>query len=102
MMAEEHGQPKAPRLPWKAALGTFGAFLVCGSIPLLPFVAGAMRFRGLAEPRPLEPRFGTRVPVLAGARAASRHAERPMPPEAPEPREGTPSPRLAEEEFLAR
>jgi VIT1/CCC1 family predicted Fe2+/Mn2+ transporter len=48
MMAEEHGQPKALRLPWRAALGTFGSFLVCGSIPLLPFVAGADEASGLS------------------------------------------------------
>jgi VIT1/CCC1 family predicted Fe2+/Mn2+ transporter len=40
MMAEEHGQPSVLRTPWKAALGTFGAFLLCGAIPLLPFAAG--------------------------------------------------------------
>ena len=37
MMAEEYGQPKALRAPWKAALSTFAAFLICGSVPLLPF-----------------------------------------------------------------
>lgn len=40
MMAEEYGQPKVQRLPWRAALSTFAAFLLCGSIPLLPFLAG--------------------------------------------------------------
>jgi VIT1/CCC1 family predicted Fe2+/Mn2+ transporter len=39
MMIEEHGQPSVLRTPWKAALGTFAAFLLCGSIPLLPFAA---------------------------------------------------------------
>ena len=43
MMTEEHGQPTVLRTPWKAALGTFAAFLLCGSIPLLPFAAGLRR-----------------------------------------------------------
>jgi VIT1/CCC1 family predicted Fe2+/Mn2+ transporter len=44
MMAEEHGMPAVTRSPLKAASMTFLAFLVCGSVPLLPY---ALR---LAEP----------------------------------------------------
>jgi vacuolar iron transporter family protein len=48
MMAEEYSQPKVPRLPWKAALSTFSAFLICGSVPLLPFVVDAASASGLS------------------------------------------------------
>ena len=41
MMTEEHGLPPITRSPARAALTTFLAFLLCGSIPLLPFIAGA-------------------------------------------------------------
>jgi VIT1/CCC1 family predicted Fe2+/Mn2+ transporter len=41
MMTEEHGLPPISRSPGKAAVMTFLAFLLCGSIPLLPFVFGA-------------------------------------------------------------
>jgi VIT1/CCC1 family predicted Fe2+/Mn2+ transporter len=41
MMTEEHGLPPVSRSPVRAAAATFLAFLLCGSIPLLPFVAGA-------------------------------------------------------------
>jgi VIT1/CCC1 family predicted Fe2+/Mn2+ transporter len=38
MLAEEYGLPKAVRSPLKAAASTFAAFLLCGAIPLLPFL----------------------------------------------------------------
>ncbi|MET0381455.1 MAG: VIT1/CCC1 transporter family protein [Methyloceanibacter sp.] len=40
MMTEEHGLPPITRSPARAALTTFLAFLLCGAIPLLPFIAG--------------------------------------------------------------
>lgn len=40
MMSEEHGLPPVRRAAWKSAAATFTAFLVCGSVPLLPFVLG--------------------------------------------------------------
>jgi VIT1/CCC1 family predicted Fe2+/Mn2+ transporter len=40
MMTEEHGQPLVLRVPWKAALSTFTAFLLCGAVPLMPFAVG--------------------------------------------------------------
>jgi VIT1/CCC1 family predicted Fe2+/Mn2+ transporter len=41
MMAEEHGQPGTLRAPLASAANTFAAFVVCGLMPLLPFLAGA-------------------------------------------------------------
>jgi VIT1/CCC1 family predicted Fe2+/Mn2+ transporter len=41
MMTEEHGLPLISRSPGKAAIMTFLAFILCGSVPLLPFIAGA-------------------------------------------------------------
>ena len=43
MMAEEYGQPKVLRAPWKAALSTFAAFIICGAVPLLPFAVSTGR-----------------------------------------------------------
>jgi VIT1/CCC1 family predicted Fe2+/Mn2+ transporter len=41
MLAEEYGLPKAVRSPLKAAASTFTAFVLCGAVPLLPFLVGA-------------------------------------------------------------
>jgi VIT1/CCC1 family predicted Fe2+/Mn2+ transporter len=40
MLIEEYGLPKTLRSPAKAGLSTFLAFLLCGAVPLLPFVLG--------------------------------------------------------------
>jgi VIT1/CCC1 family predicted Fe2+/Mn2+ transporter len=40
MITEEHGLPAITRSPGKAAIMTFLAFVIFGSIPLLPFIAG--------------------------------------------------------------
>jgi VIT1/CCC1 family predicted Fe2+/Mn2+ transporter len=40
MLREEYGLPEAVRSPTIAAANTFLAFLICGLVPLLPFVAG--------------------------------------------------------------
>ncbi len=39
MLRYEYGLPAAVRSPWRAAASTFSAFLVCGLVPLVPFVA---------------------------------------------------------------
>jgi len=36
-MAEEHGVPMVTRSPLEAALMTFIAFVLCGSVPILPY-----------------------------------------------------------------
>ncbi|MGF7209765.1 VIT1/CCC1 family predicted Fe2+/Mn2+ transporter [Skermanella aerolata] len=38
MLREEYGLPGTLRSPVKAAVSTFLAFLICGLVPLLPFV----------------------------------------------------------------
>jgi vacuolar iron transporter family protein len=41
MLAEEYGLPKAVRSPLKAAASTFASFVLCGAVPLLPFLVGS-------------------------------------------------------------
>lgn len=41
MLTEEYGLPAEIRSPWRAALATFGAFCLCGLVPLVPYVFGA-------------------------------------------------------------
>jgi len=43
MLTEEYGLPTEIRSPWMAAFSTFSAFIVCGLIPLLPYLAGTAR-----------------------------------------------------------
>ena len=43
MVAEEYGLPPEIRSPWLAASSTFSAFVLCGAVPLLPYVLGAVR-----------------------------------------------------------
>lgn len=41
MLTEEYGLPRTIRSAWTAGAMTFAAFIVCGLIPLLPFIFGA-------------------------------------------------------------
>lgn len=43
MLAEEYGLPAAIRSPWRAGGATMGAFLLCGLVPLVPFLFGMGR-----------------------------------------------------------
>lgn len=38
MLAEEHGLSAVQRDPLKSALATFAAFVICGAVPLLPYM----------------------------------------------------------------
>lgn len=38
MLTDEYGLPHSVRSPWIAALCTFTAFLICGLVPLLPYL----------------------------------------------------------------
>jgi VIT1/CCC1 family predicted Fe2+/Mn2+ transporter len=38
MLSEEYGLPTSPRSEWLAAVSTFAAFILCGSIPLISFL----------------------------------------------------------------
>jgi VIT1/CCC1 family predicted Fe2+/Mn2+ transporter len=40
MLTEEYGLPREVRSPWFAALSTFGAFVLCGLVPIMPFIFG--------------------------------------------------------------
>lgn len=40
MLTEEHGIALVQRSPARAAASTFAAFVICGAVPLLPFVFG--------------------------------------------------------------
>jgi VIT1/CCC1 family predicted Fe2+/Mn2+ transporter len=40
MLRDEYGLPARVRSPWRAAGSTFSAFVLCGAVPLVPFVAG--------------------------------------------------------------
>jgi VIT1/CCC1 family predicted Fe2+/Mn2+ transporter len=41
MLTEEYGLPQEARSAWVAAASTFSAFVVCGVVPLIPFLLGA-------------------------------------------------------------
>ncbi|HYP26083.1 MAG TPA: VIT1/CCC1 transporter family protein [Blastocatellia bacterium] len=41
MLTEEYGLPQEVRSPWLAAVSTFGAFVVCGLAPMLPYIFGS-------------------------------------------------------------
>ncbi len=40
MLAEEYNLPREVRSAWRAALATFAAFVLCGAVPLAPYVLG--------------------------------------------------------------
>lgn len=40
MLVEEYGVSPRPRSPMAAAMSTFASFIVCGSVPLIPFIFG--------------------------------------------------------------
>jgi vacuolar iron transporter family protein len=41
MLTEEYDLPGKVRSEWMAAFSTFAAFLICGSVPMLPFIFGS-------------------------------------------------------------
>jgi VIT1/CCC1 family predicted Fe2+/Mn2+ transporter len=43
MLTEEYGLPLEVRSEWMAAFSTFGAFVLCGLVPMMPFVFGTAR-----------------------------------------------------------
>lgn len=43
MLTEEYGLPHQVRSPWRAAASTFSAFMICGLVPLVPYLFGLGR-----------------------------------------------------------
>jgi VIT1/CCC1 family predicted Fe2+/Mn2+ transporter len=43
MLIDEYGLPHAVRSPWIAAFSTFTAFLICGLVPLVPYLVGGVQ-----------------------------------------------------------
>lgn len=69
MMTEEYGLPTVVRSPWLSSISTFSAFLICGSVPLLPYVLG------MADAFPLAVALTCAVFFAIGS-AKSRWSER--------------------------
>ncbi|MGB5579009.1 MAG: VIT1/CCC1 transporter family protein [Woeseia sp.] len=47
MLVEEHGLSLTVIQPWKSALSTFTAFVIVGSVPLLPLLANGLESRAI-------------------------------------------------------
>ena len=43
MLTEEYGLPQETRSPWLAGASTFSAFMICGLVPLVPFLTDVSR-----------------------------------------------------------
>ena len=41
MLTEEYGLAAEVRSPWHAAFATFSAFVICGLVPLVPYIFGS-------------------------------------------------------------
>ncbi len=50
MVREEHGFGDEPHRPQRSALVTFGAFVVAGTIPLVPFLADSLADISVSKP----------------------------------------------------
>ena len=48
MLTEEYGLPREVRSPWIAAVSTFTAFVICGLVPLIPYLMGARQSLGVS------------------------------------------------------
>ena len=49
MLTEEYGLPTKIRSPWKAAVSTFSAFIICGIVPLIPYLFGVKNSFGISS-----------------------------------------------------